>query len=229
MKSSVIIVMGSPGSGKGTQAEILSDKFGLYYLESSKIIDAKLINIKEDDIEIVDGKEYSLFEEREKRHAGDIMSPELVSYWMTEKVKELAEDGKKMVVAGSPRTVYEAKKFMPLLSELYGKENISTIVIDLEEKEAIFRSAHRRICSLARHPILYFEETKDLTICPLDGSKLIIREDDNEEVIKRRMKEYRERTLPLLEYLKEEGYSVIEVKGRETPVELHKEILEKLG
>jgi len=228
MKASAIIIMGCPGSGKGTQAEILSDKFGLYYLESSKIIDAKLADIKEGDTETVNGKEFSLVEEREKRHAGDIMSPELVTHWMKEKAKEVASDGKKMVVAGSPRTVYEAENFMPLLSELYGKENIVTVVIDLEEKEAIYRSAHRRICSLARHPILYFEETKDLTICPLDGSKLIVREDDNEEVIKRRMVKYRERTLPLLDYLKKEEYSIIDVKGKETPVELHEEILEKL-
>jgi len=228
MDKSVIIVMGCPGSGKGTQAEILSNKFGLYYLESSKVIDSKLANIKEGDVETVDGKEYSLTEQRDKRHAGDIMSPELVTHWMMEKAKEVANDNQKLVIAGSPRTVYEAERFMPLLAELYGKDKIATIVINLEEKEAIYRSANRRICSLARHPILYFEETKDLKMCPLDGSKLIVRKDDNEEVIKRRMVEYRERTLPLLDYLKKEGFKVNELSGRDMPVELHEDILEVL-
>lgn len=228
MNKSVIIIMGSPGSGKGTQCEILSAKFNFYYLESSKIIDAKLANIKEDDFEVVDGKKYSLFEQRDLRHSGGIMSPELVTFWMMEKMKGLAKEGKKMVIAGSPRTPYEAEKEMPLLGKSYGKENIITILITLSEEEATFRSAHRRICSLVRHPILYYEETKNLKVCPLDGSELIERKDDNVDAIKIRMERYREQTLPLLEYLKKEGYSVKEVAGKQTPAELHEDILKIL-
>ena len=100
--------------------------------------------------------------------------------------------------------------------------------INLDEEEAIFRSAHRRICSLARHPILYYEETKDLTVCPLDGSKLIKREDDDADTVKIRMKKYREKTLPAVEHFKEEGIEVKEVAGKQTPVELHDEILKIL-
>jgi len=228
MDKQVIIIMGSPGSGKGTQSEIISGRFGYYYLESSKIIDAKLNNIKEGDFEEVDGKKYFLTEQKAKREAGEIMDAELVTFWMLSKVRSLAEDGEKIVVAGSPRTLYEAERFMPLLAELYGKENIVVISIDLPEEEAIFRSCHRRICSLVRHPILYYEETKDLTVCPLDGSKLLTREDDNAETVKIRMAKYREKTLPALEYCKKEGYDVKELKGRQTPAELHDDILKAL-
>lgn len=221
--------MGPPGSGKGTQCEILSAKFNFYYLESSKIIDAKLANIKEGDFEIVDRKKYFLSEQKEIRHSGGIMSPELVTFWMIKKMEELIKEGKKMVIAGSPRTDYEAKKEMPVLEKAYGKENIITILITLNEEEAVFRSVHRRICSLVRHPILYYEETKNLKICPLDGSSLIERKDDNVDTIKIRMKKYKEQTLPLLDYLKKEGYQIKEVAGKQTPAELHEDILKVLN
>lgn len=225
---SVIIILGPPGSGKGTQAEIISGKFNLFYLESAKIIDTNLANIKEGDFVMVDGKKYFLTEEKELRNKGILMSPPLITFWMKNKIKELAEAGRGLVMAGSPRTLYEAKEVMPLLKELYGFDNIEIILITLSDKEASFRSAHRRICSLVRHPILYYEETKNLKICPLDGSKLITREDDTPEVIKKRMNEYKERTLPLLDYLKKEGYEIKEIAGKQTPAELHNDILKAL-
>jgi len=228
-KKPVIIILGPPGSGKGTQAEIISAKFNLYYLESAKIIDANLANIKEEDFVEIKGEKYFLTKERELRHGGKLMSPPLITFWMKRKIKELAESGKGMVIAGSPRTLYEAEEVMPLMKELYGFENIDIILITLSEEEAAFRSAHRRICSLVRHPILYYEETKNLKICPLDGSKLITREDDNPEIIKERMNEYKERTLPLLRYLEKEGYQIKEVAGQDTPAELHNNILKILN
>ena len=228
MNKKVIIIMGPPGSGKGTQSEIISGKFGYYYLESSKIIDAKLTNIEEEDFDEIDGKKYFLAEQKRKREGGEIMAAELVTSWMEKKIKELSEEGENLVIAGSPRTLYEAEKLMPLFADLYGKENIVVVSIDLSEEEAIFRSVHRRICSLVRHPILYYEETKDLTVCPLDGSKLITRKDDNTETVRIRMQKYREETLPALEYSKREGYLVKEVVGKKTPAELHYDILKVL-
>lgn len=227
-QKSVIIIMGPPGSGKGTQAEILSRKFGYYYLESSTIIDAKFANMKKGDFEIVNGKKYSFAQQKKIREEGEIMDTELVTSWMMEKMKEIAEEGKKMVIAGSPRMLYEAEKEMPLLAELYGKKNIITVLINLSEKDSIFRSANRRICSLVRHPILYYEETKNLTICPLDGSKLLKREDDDAETVKIRLEKYREKTFPIIDYLKKEEYELKEVMGRDTPAELHNNILEIL-
>ncbi len=227
-QKSVIIIMGPPGSGKGTQSEIISAKFGYYYLESSTIIDAKFANMKEGDFEMIEGKKYSLAQQKKIRKEGEIMDAELVTFWMMEKMKELAKEGKKLVIAGSPRTLYEVEKEAPLLKKLYGKENIITILITLSEEESIYRSTNRRICSLVRHPILYYEETKDLTICPLDGSKLLKREDDDVETVKIRMEKYREETLPAVDYLKKEGYEVKEVAGKQTPAELHNDILKVL-
>ncbi|MCD6178210.1 nucleoside monophosphate kinase [bacterium] len=228
MKRKVIIIIGPPGSGKGTQASLLSEKLNLYYLETSKILEEKFRQAKEGDFVEVDGKKFFISQEKKLFETGFLCSPPFVTYLIKEKIKELFHQGKNLVMAGSPRTLYEGKEVIPLLKELYGPENIDIILINLSEEESIFRNAHRRLCSLMRHPILYNEETKNLTRCPLDGSKLIVRVLDNEEVMKVRIKEYKERTLPLIDYFKEEGLQVNEVEGKQTPAELHEDILKVL-
>lgn len=220
--------MGPPGSGKGTQAQLLSEKISLYYLDTARVIDTNLAKAEENDIVVVEGKKYSLAEQVKLRHTGKLMSTELITYWVEERIRKLAEMEEGFVLTGSPRTLYEGEKLSPLLKELYGLENIEIIVIDLPEEESIRRNTHRRICSLMKHPVLYSEETKNLTRCSFDGSKLVIRKDDNVEAMKTRIKVYKERTLPLVEYLKKEGFKVKEVKGKQTPEELHYDILKLL-
>ena len=175
---------------------------------------------------VIEGKKYSLVDEKKIWETGDLCSPPLVTFWVMEKIKELAKKGEGIVFAGSPRTLYEAKKIMPLLNKLYGKKNIKIILFTLSPKTSIWRNSHRRICELLRHPILYNEETKKLTKCPLDGSKLIKRGKlDNPETIKVRIKEYRERTLPIIEYFQKQGYQVEKISAAPPPAVIFKRIL----
>jgi len=225
----IIIIIGPPGSGKGTQATLLADKLGLYYFETSKIIEPKIMNARPGDYQIIEGKKYYLTEEKRNWETGRLWSPPFVTFWVMEKIKELAERGEGIVFAGSPRTLYEAKKIMPLLKKLYGKKNIKIILFTLSPKTSIWRNSHRRICELLRHPILYNEETKKLTKCPLDGSKLIKRGKlDNPETIKKRIKEYKERTLPIIDYFKKQKYQVIKISAAPPPAVIFKRILQTL-
>jgi len=99
-------------------------------------------------------------------------------------------------------------------------------LIEISPEETIFRNSHRRICELMRHPILYSEETKNLSICPLDGSKLVRREGlDDPETIKTRLKEYADRTYPVIEIFKEQGIKVKKVNGEQSVADVFKEIL----
>lgn len=79
-----------------------------------------------------------------------------------------------------------------------------------------------------RHPILYSKETKNLKLCPLDGSKLIRRKDDEPEVIKIRLKEYKERTFPLVKYFKERKLKVKEINGLGSVAAVFKRVLKAL-
>jgi adenylate kinase family enzyme len=132
-------------------------------------------------------------------------------------------------LAGSPRTLFEGKIIIPLLEKLYGKENIKVIFLEISPQETIFRNSHRLICQLMRHPILYSKETIKLKKCPLDGSKLLKRGKlDKPETIKVRLKEYQERTFPLIEYFKKEGIEIKEIDGFPPPVVVFKNILKSL-
>jgi len=224
----VIILFGPPGSGKGTQAELLAEKFNLYYLETSEIIVANLRDAKKGDFIKVKGKKYFLLEEKKLRESGELMNPPLISFWIKKKIKELAKEGKGIATSGSPRTLYEGKEVIPLLKKLYGSKNIKVILIELSEKASIWRNSHRRTCQLMRHPILYTRETAKLTKCPFDGSKLVFRKDDTPEIIKIRLKEYKERTFPLVDYFKKQGFKIKEVDGEQSVEKVFENILKAI-
>jgi len=222
----VVIVMGPPGSGKGTQAELLAERLNLYYLETSKVLEANIMKAKKGDYVIAEGKKYSLLEEKRSWESGKLVSPILTAFWMREKIKTLAKKNQNLVLAGSPRSLDEGKRIMPLLKRLYGFKNIKIILLEITPEETIFRNSHRRICELMRHPILYSRETIKLSRCPLDGSKLLKRGKlDKPETIKVRLKEYKERTFPLIDYFKKESLKVIKINGSPPPAVVFESIL----
>lgn len=227
-KPKVIILLGPPGAGKGTQAELLAEKLGFYYLETSKLIEVKIMVAKRGDYVTIEGKKYSLTKERKLWKSGILCTPAVVTFLVNEKIKELAKRNKGIIMGGSPRTLYEAKKEVPILKKLYGKKNIKVILINISPKISILRNSHRRICQLMRHPILWTKETAKLKRCPLDGSKLIKRALDTPKIIKVRLKEYRERTFPLIEYLREEGFKIKKINGEKSVAEVYKSILKAL-
>jgi adenylate kinase len=221
--------MGPPGSGKGTQALLLVDKFGLHYYEPSKIIEARVMNAKKGECEIVNGKKYPLLEEKQRWLTGILVSPELISFWGKSIFESLAEANQGIVLAGTPRTLYEAEQVMPVLSKLYQKKNIKTIFLTLKPEDTIFRNSHRKICQLMRHPILFNEDTKNLKTCPLDGSKLVERKGlDDPESIKVRLQEYKNRTMPVVDFLKKNGYFVKTISAAPAPSVIFNNILKAL-
>jgi len=234
-KPLIIIIFGAPGAGKGSQAELLAEKFSLYYFETSKILEQRFAeaesfseNSPERFIE-VEGSKYDILNEKKIWKDGILCSPAFVAYLAQEKIKLLAEEGKNLVIAGSPRTVYEGGRIIPLLKNLYGEKNIKVILIEISPKESIFRNSHRRICELMRHPILYSKETKNLKNCPVDGSKLLKRKGlDDPETIKVRLEEYKNRTLPVLELFEKEGIKIEKINGEQTISNVFEGILKEL-
>ena len=231
----VIILFGPPGAGKGTQSELLSEKMGLYLFETSKMLEKefKKVEVMPDDsperfVE-VDGEKYDVLQEKEIWKKGELCSPPWVTHLTMKEFKRLFDDGDSLIIAGSPRTVYEAEREMPLLAKLYGKENIKIAMIEISAEVTVFRNTHRKICELMRHSILFNKETENLTLCPLDGSKLVKRKDlDDPETIKTRLVQYEKRTLPLFEYFKKEGFNVTKINGEGSVAKVHQSILDTL-
>lgn len=236
MNKQVIILFGPPGAGKGTQSELLSEKLGLYLFETSKMLEREFKkaeamdgNAPERFVE-VGGEKFDVLHEKEIWKRGELCSPPWVTYLTLRELQRLHDDGDNIIMSGSPRTVYEAEREMPLLVQLYGKENIHIALIEISAEVTVFRNTHRKICELMRHSILFNDETKVLTICPLDGSMLMNRKDlDDPETIKTRLVQYKERTLPLFEYFKANGFDVTKIDGEGSVAKVHEEILKTIG
>lgn len=230
-KPSVIIILGQPGSGKGTQAELVAGKFNLYNLETSKIIETKVMNAKKGEYALVGGQKYYFSHEKELWTKGILCSPPFVSFLVRTKLQELAKEGKGVVMSGSPRTLLEGQEVIPFLKKLYGASNIKIVLLELTPEQTIWRNSNRRICELMRHPILSTQkEFLSLTHCPLDGSRLMKRKGlDDPETIKVRLKEYRERTYPLINYFKKQGLKVNKINGEQSVEDVHKDVLKAIA
>ena len=223
MPKQVIIIFGPPGAGKGTQSELLSEKLGYYHLESSKVLERCFKNESPDKVFNVDGEDFKVADEIDNWKKGILTSPPFVTSLMMEEAGKLSDDGKSFIMSGSPRTLYEAEKEMPILAGLYGKENIKIAMIEISAQVTVFRNTHRKICELMRHSILFNKETEKLKMCPLDGSNLVKRKDlDDPETIKVRLQQYKDRTKPLFDYFNNNGFNVAKINGEETVAEVHK-------
>lgn len=227
--------MGPPGAGKGTQADLLKNNFDFFHFETSKLLEEKFDwakDLSEDSPERfieADGKKYDILEEKKIWLTGKLCSPPFVVQLIKDKVKDLRHDGENIIFSGSPRTVYEAEQELPLFIELYGRENITAVYVGIKPEETIFRNSHRRICQTVRHSILWNKETENLTACPLDGSKLLRREGlDDPETIKTRLKEFKDRTYPVLDVIKEKSIKIVKINGEQTVSKVFADICENI-
>jgi adenylate kinase len=193
------IIYGQPGSGKGTQANLLTEKVkDLIHFDTGKFCDKYVHDpSRESDKQVQ--------HERELFDTGKLMTPSFVLNVVGEETKRLAGQGKSVVYSGSPRTLFEAfgnemtEGLLDILKSLYGKDNIHVIHISVSAQTSINRNSAR--------------------------SKRNI---DDPEVIKVRLVEYKERTEPILAKIKEQGYGIIEINGEPEPEEIHQNILKEL-
>ena len=222
-KKWTVFLIGPPGSGKGTQADLLAQRFGLVHVQTSKLGEEKI-----NDQELVKN-DPEIAEVKRLYDKGELFPPPWTVKIVLEKAQELADQGKGIVFSGSPRTIYEIEQELPYFENLYGKENIKVINLKIDEGESVNRNSHRRVCKLNGHPIPNFESMKDITVCPQDGSEIVTRSLDTPETIKTRNEVYHKRTEPILAFLKEKGYNVIDINGEQPIDKVYQDVLEKIN
>lgn len=221
-KKWAVVLIGPPGSGKGTQADLLAEKFGLVHIESSKIIEEKFKN--------ADPNDSVMSEQKKIWQSGELNDPKMVTGWLVEAMKDVWQSDAGLILSASPRTVFEAEAEIPVLEELYGRDNVKVFNIELSREESFDRNSNRRICEQNRHPIPNLPEFKDIETCPRDGSKLIRRGHlDDPETVRLRYDVYLKRTEPIMDLLKNRGYEIIQVNGEQSIEKVFKDILEKLN
>ena len=205
-----VILIAPPGAGKGTQADLLAERYDLVHLETSRIIERNFNSADSNDAEVN--------AEKKRWLAGELMKPSTFVPWLVQAMKDTKNDDRGLILSGSPRTLTEVEEIMLTLRDLYDQGNIKIFNISLGDTEAVKRNSGRRICQANRHPIPNFPEYANLTTCPQDQSHLITRDLDKPEFIKERLAVYHRDTEPVLDWLTGHGYQIIKING-EQPID----------
>jgi len=222
MKRIAVIIYGPPGSGKGTQSQLISRAFHLLHFDTGERIREVIYDPNNKDDAVIQKQRTHYYEK-------GLLCEE---WWVFSIVKKAIEELSKvggMVLSGSPRTVYEAfdepprKGTITILEELYGKENIHIFVLKVSGEAAANRNKVRKVCTICRQGYLP-QEGCELSFCPICKSPLQVRIDDDPEIMKDRLQEFETRTSPIFEGLRKRGYTVHEIDGELPPYLVFKEI-----
>lgn len=199
-----LILFGPPGSGKGTQGERLQNDLRLPYYATGDILRAAV-------------KEGSELGAKAKAHmdAGDLVPDDLIIAVIAERIKGgEASDG--FILDGFPRTVPQAEALGEKMGDL-GRGISAALMIHVPDEEVVRRLGGRRTCEQAGHVFhVEFNPPKQEGVCDVDGSALMIRDDDRPEVIAKRLATYHAKTKPLVEYYEDIGI-LQHIDGTEPP------------
>jgi adenylate kinase len=206
-----LVLLGPPGSGKGTQGERLRDDLRLPYYATGDILRAAV----RDETEIgLQAKEYM--------DRGDLVPDEVIVGVIAERIdSEEAADG--FILDGFPRTEPQAEALAAKLAEL-GRGLTAVLLIDVVDDEVIRRLGGRRTCEENGHVFhVEFNPPEKEGVCDLDGSELIVRDDDKPEVIRHRLEQYHEKTEPLVAYYDSQSL-LRRIDGAASPDEVGAEV-----
>jgi adenylate kinase len=183
-----IVLLGAPGSGKGTQAKRLEADRSIPQISTGDMLRAA----------VAAGTRFGQ-RAREIMEAGQLVSDDIMLGIISERLAEPdVEQG--FILDGFPRTENQALDLEDLLDQL-GKPLDAAVLLDVDFEILLKRLTGRRTCSLTGKLLnIYFSSREELDACTSAGGELMQRDDDNEETIKSRLDVYRQQTEPLVEY-----------------------------
>jgi adenylate kinase len=206
-----LILLGPPGAGKGTQAERLQADFGLAHISTGDMLRAQ----------VAQGTELG-GEAQKYMNAGELVPDEVILGMIGQRISEQdAREG--FLLDGFPRNVSQADALAAMLAGA-GRRLTSVLLIDVPDEEVVRRLAGRRVCLKNGHVYhVELDPPKREGVCDQDGSRLIQRDDDSEETIRRRLEVYARQTAPLIDYYEKAGL-LRRFDGRRNPDEVHDHI-----
>jgi adenylate kinase len=211
-----LVLLGPPGSGKGTQGERLRDDLQLPYYATGDILRAA---VREETELGRTAKEYM--------DRGDLVPDEVIVGVIAERIdSEEAADG--FILDGFPRTVPQAEALDGKLAEL-GRSVSAVLLIDVSDDEVVRRLGGRRTCVENGHVFhIELNPPKQEGVCDLDGSELIVRDDDEPEVIRKRLDTYHAKTEPLVDHYDRQSL-LRRIDGTASPDEVAEEVRRTLA
>ncbi len=188
-----LILLGPPGSGKGTQGEALQEDLRLPYYATGDILRGAV-------------KEGSELGAKAKQYMddGDLVPDDLIIDVIADRIQhEEASDG--FILDGFPRTVPQAEALAKKMETL-GRSMTAALMIDVSDDEVVRRLGGRRTCEQGGHVFhVEFNPPKEKGVCDVDGSDLVVRDDDKPEVIEKRLATYHSKTKPLVAWYEDRG------------------------
>jgi adenylate kinase len=211
-----LVLLGPPGSGKGTQGERLQEDLRLPYYATGDILRAAV----KDETEL--GRTAKEYMDR-----GDLVPDDVIVGVIAERIDSPeARDG--FILDGFPRTIPQAEALDAKLEEL-GRGVTAVLLIDVPDDEVVRRLGGRRTCEENGHVFhVDFNPSEQDGVCDLDGSELIVRDDDKPEVIRNRLEQYHAKTEPLVDYYDQRGV-LRRLDGTTSPDQVTEEVRRTLA
>jgi adenylate kinase len=206
-----LILLGPPGAGKGTQAERLQADFALAHISTGDMLRAQ----------VAQGTQLGQ-EAQRYMNAGELVPDEVILGMIGLRIEEQdAREG--FLLDGFPRNTSQADSLADTLARS-DRRLTAALLIDVPDEEVVRRLAGRRVCAKGGHVYhVEFDPPKREGVCDQDGSRLIQRDDDQEETIRRRLEVYARQTAPLIAYYDAAGL-LRRFDGRREPNEVHDHI-----
>ena len=212
-----IVLFGSLGSGKGTQARLLAECLAVPHVSTGDMLRGRIRQEAGMATEVAAAVAATM-------QAGALVSDRVVDEMVEQRLSQ-ADAAQGFVLDGYPRTRAQAERFCAWLDGRGIREVVIHLAVDYNV--IIARLTGRRECPRCGTPYnVVLRPPKVDELCDLDGEKLVRRDDDREEVIRERLDAYDRQTRPVLEYLREAGGRVIEVDASNDPPET---VFQKIG
>lgn len=210
------VLLGPPGAGKGTQAQIISNNLGLPHISSGDIFREHLKN------ETALGKLAKGYMDR-----GELVPDDVTIAMIRDRLsRQDCQSG--ALLDGFPRTPAQAEALQVMLADFKGQVN-AVPYISVPEEVLVERLTGRWTCKAEGH--VYherFNPPQKAGVCDYDGSELYQRDDDKAETVKRRIRVYLEQTLPLIAYYRKAG-TLHEIDGTQSIEKVTADLLAALG
>lgn len=189
------VLLGPPGAGKGTQAKLIVEKFGIVHLSTGDMFrEAQKSDAKLDEL----------------LSSGHLVPDEVVIDMVKNRLQEKDVE-KGFLLDGFPRTVKQAQELDKML-EIEKKDITGVFSIDIDDEEAVRRISGRRVCECGASFNTVLLPPKKDGVCDYCQGRLTQRSDDKEEVVRERLVVYDKQTKPLIDYYRNAGL-LVEIDG----------------
>ena len=204
-----IILLGAPGSGKGTQASLIVEKYNLPHISTGEIFREHIENQTPLGVKV-----------KEVMDSGNLCPDDLTIEVVKDRLSKEDCNGGYML-DGFPRNLTQAKA----LDEFLAPDLVINIDVDIKKIE--HRIVGRRSCPKCKGSF-HIDFIGNTEICPDCGAKLVVRKDDNAETVRERLNVYQNQTSPLIEYYSEQN-KLYSINGNQDIDDVFSEIVKVLG